>query len=56
MATTFTNCNFSADYSVDFTRATLTFVNCYKDGVLVTDANKVELFGSNASKLIINNK
>ena len=55
-ATTFTNCTFSVGYSFDSTKATSTLVNCYVGDTLITDANKVELLGSGASKLVINNK
>ena len=55
--TTFTNCTFSEDYSgFDSTKATSIFVNCYKGKTLITDANKVELLGSGAANIIINNK
>jgi hypothetical protein len=40
--TTFVGCNFEAGYALD-ARAAVKFVNCYLDGVLITDANVADL-------------
>ena len=53
---TFTNCVFSVGYEFDARKATSTFVNCYVGDTLITDANKVELLGADASNLVINNQ
>ena len=54
--TTMENCEFEAGFEIDSTRATTTLINCYSDGQLITEENKVELLGSGASKLVIVNK
>lgn len=54
--TTFTSCVFEEGFGFDATRATSTLVNCYVGDVLITDANKVELLGSAAANLVIDNK
>ena len=55
-ATTMTNCNFEEGFEFDATKTTTTLVNCYYNGQLITDANKVEFLGSGAANLVINNK
>lgn len=54
--TVMTNCIFEEGFSFDSTKATTTLVNCYMNGVLITEQNKVELLGSAASNLVIDNK
>ena len=53
--TTFTNCVFEKDFSFDATLATSTLINCYVEDVLITDSNKVELLGTRAQNLVIQN-
>lgn len=53
--TTFTNCNFEENYQFDASKTTSTFVNCYCNGTLITQANIASLLGDSASGVVVLN-
>jgi hypothetical protein len=53
--TTFENCNFEAGFQMD-PRAAVTLINCYLDGVLITEENVGELVLQNLDKVTVSNQ
>lgn len=53
--TIFTGCVFEEGFGFDASKATSILKDCYVGSVLITEANKVELLGSGAQNLIIQN-